>query len=205
MIIDAPKYKKGFTLMETLVAISILMLAIAGPLTVAQKGLSGAAYAKDQITAYYLAQDAVEFVRSVRDTNALRGYTGNGSSIDGDTQRHWLTGLADCAEDGGCIVDSTDFSDIDTYNLVETCGSACPELQYLATDNGQEDGNPLGLYGYAPLSGGTGWKPSGFTRSVYLARDPAFPDIATVTVKVAWVNGTLENEVVLKDFLTKRY
>jgi len=74
------KYKneKGFTLIETLVAITVLMLAVTGPLVISQKGLSAAGYAKDQMTAYYLAQDAMEYVRNVRDTNSVRGVTGIG-------------------------------------------------------------------------------------------------------------------------------
>ena len=62
---------KGFTLVETLVAITILLIAIAGPLTIAAKGLNGAFYARDQIIAYYLAQEGIEYVRNVRDTNSL--------------------------------------------------------------------------------------------------------------------------------------
>ncbi len=61
----------GFTLIETLVAIMILMLAVTGPLVISQKGLSAAGYAKDQLTAYFLAQDAMEYVHNVRDTNVL--------------------------------------------------------------------------------------------------------------------------------------
>ena len=38
----------GFTLIETLVAISLLLIAVASPLTIAQKGLASAIYAKDR-------------------------------------------------------------------------------------------------------------------------------------------------------------
>ncbi|MCR4334259.1 MAG: prepilin-type N-terminal cleavage/methylation domain-containing protein [Patescibacteria group bacterium] len=62
---------KGFTLIETLVAVAIMMLAVTGPLTIAHRGVQSALYAKDQVTAYYLAQDAVEYIRSVRDGNFL--------------------------------------------------------------------------------------------------------------------------------------
>ena len=39
----------GFTLIETLVAIAILMIAIAGPLTVAEKGLTATYYSRNQL------------------------------------------------------------------------------------------------------------------------------------------------------------
>ncbi|MBI2004936.1 prepilin-type N-terminal cleavage/methylation domain-containing protein [Patescibacteria group bacterium] len=93
----------GFTLIETLVAVLLLATAIAGPLTLASKSLTAALVAKDQIIAYYLAQDAIEYVRFARDTNRLSGAT-------------WLTGaggtsvginLNPCLGANGCYLDST--------------------------------------------------------------------------------------------------
>lgn len=114
--------QKGFTLIETLVAVLILSVAIAGPLTIASKGLVTALVAKDQITAYYLAQDAIEFTRFARDTNTLQG--GN-----------WLTGvgaaspinLTTCTNAGGavaCTIDSR-------TNVVTSCPAAiCPVIKF---------------------------------------------------------------------------
>jgi type II secretory pathway pseudopilin PulG len=61
------KNNKGFTLLEALVAISILMVAVSAPITIAQKGLSSAVYSKDQMLASYLAQDAIEYIKNQRD------------------------------------------------------------------------------------------------------------------------------------------
>ena len=52
----ASKANSAFTLVEALVAISILMIAIASPMTLAQKGLSTATQSKDQMIAAFLAQ-----------------------------------------------------------------------------------------------------------------------------------------------------
>lgn len=60
----------GFTIVETLVAIAILMISIAGPLTIAQKGLMAAVYARDQVAASFLAQDAMEWLKNDRDNNS---------------------------------------------------------------------------------------------------------------------------------------
>ena len=74
--------KRGFTLIETLVAISILLLSVSAPLTIASKGLASSFYAREQITAFYLAQDAVEYIRNTRDNNFLSG-------------ANWLKGFPD--------------------------------------------------------------------------------------------------------------
>ena len=63
--------KKGFTLIETLVAITILMISVVGPLTIASKGLVAAAGSRDQVTASYLAQDVMESIKNIRDGDLL--------------------------------------------------------------------------------------------------------------------------------------
>lgn len=64
-------FSKGFTIIETLIAITVLMIAIAGPLTIASKGLTVAASAREQTVGLYLAQSAMEFMKNIRDTNLL--------------------------------------------------------------------------------------------------------------------------------------
>lgn len=60
------------TLIETLVAITILSVAIVAPMSLTIQSLLSAYYARDQVTASNLAQEAIESVRSVRDGNILR-------------------------------------------------------------------------------------------------------------------------------------
>jgi len=104
----------GFTLIETLVAISILLVSIAGPFTIAIKSLSSAVFARDQITAFYLAQEAVEYVRNVRDSNVLAG-------------KDWLSGLSFCLNGRTCTIDAPN-------NAIEECGGGqCAALKYNAS------------------------------------------------------------------------
>ena len=63
------KYNKGFTLLETLVAVAILMVAIVGALSLVSRGLSAAFVAKDQVTAFYLTVEAVEDIKNWRESN----------------------------------------------------------------------------------------------------------------------------------------
>lgn len=65
------KYHGGFTLIESLVALSILMVVLTASLSGVSRSLSDASDIRDRITATYLNQDALEFLRMVRDTNAF--------------------------------------------------------------------------------------------------------------------------------------
>jgi prepilin-type N-terminal cleavage/methylation domain-containing protein len=102
----------GFTLVETLVAIAILMIAIAGPLTVAEKGLSAAIYARDKLIGSYLAQDGMEAIKNIVDTNEI--YIG--STANSDVSDHWITyGGVDLANvSAGC-----------NYNPITKIGNIC--------------------------------------------------------------------------------
>lgn len=105
----------GFTLIETLVAISILMIAVASPLTIAQKGLASAIYAKDQIIASYLAQDAIEYI-----INASGQNVANKSS--------WLDVIKDRC--GTVCSISSDENDFTSSTAIVNCGGSCPVLKY---------------------------------------------------------------------------
>jgi len=62
---------RGFTLIETLVAISLVSVAIVAPMSLVSRSLASAFYARDQVTAYHLAQEGIEAVRAIRDGNIL--------------------------------------------------------------------------------------------------------------------------------------
>ena len=61
----------GFTLVETLVAISIFSVSILGIMSVLASGISHANYAKQKMIALYLAQEGIEYARNIRDTKVL--------------------------------------------------------------------------------------------------------------------------------------
>lgn len=62
---------KGFTLVEVLVAISILLVVVTATLGTASDSLSTTIYAKEQVTAYFLAQEAIEDIKNLRHQNNL--------------------------------------------------------------------------------------------------------------------------------------
>lgn len=152
---------KGFTLVETLVAVSILTVAIMAPMTLTQQSLSSAYYARDQITAYNLAQEGIESVRAVRDGQILAiSKTSNASAID-------LFGPIPINQDF-----TIDGLDTNPSTAMETCASACPNLQL------SPDGS---LYGY-----GAGWAETKFTRTLHASYVGGSQDEILLSVEVSW-------------------
>jgi len=72
---------RGFTLVESLVAISIFTLSLVGILVSLGQGISDTGFAKNKLIAEYLAQEGIEYVRNLRDTyveyslNATTGWS----------------------------------------------------------------------------------------------------------------------------------
>lgn len=172
--------ERAFTLVESMVAISILSLAVTGPLLIAQKGLGSAIYARDQITAFYLAQEAVEYVRNVRDSNRIT------DSAD------WLAHLSECRGGKSCVIDAG-YSSFDHVDAVTECPpEGCPRL-FLDTVKG--------IYGYCGASC-SGWRTTPFTRTVAID-DSIDPDKeAAINVTIAWSTNLFQP---LRTFTVKEY
>lgn len=162
----------GFTLVEAMVAISILTMSLTGPLLIAQKGIGSAIYARDQITAFYLAQEAVEYVRNVRDTNRINSVW-------------WLKQFCPSSDPGCASVNGTftinavysNFTNGDgsvNTNAIGTCAGSCPMLAFDTTNK---------LYGYNSGNGGT-WTPTIFRRTVSITNTAV--DEALISVTIAW-------------------
>ena len=64
---------KGFTLVETLVALVLVTIAMGPVFILATSSLNVAARIEHNLVASSLAQEGVEVVRNIRDTNWLNG------------------------------------------------------------------------------------------------------------------------------------
>lgn len=64
----------GYSLVEVLVAITVLLIALVGPLTIAQSGLKRAINSREQTTSIFFSQEGLEAVVKLREDNALATY-----------------------------------------------------------------------------------------------------------------------------------
>jgi len=110
---------KGFSLLETIVALTVLVIALTGSLTLASQSIRSASIAKNQAVASYLAEEAMEYIRNRRDTNIISGLA-------------WDNGLGPCKRRNGCYVDVPS-------DKIKRCRFSCPLIKYDST---------TGLYRY---------------------------------------------------------
>jgi len=167
----------GFTLVETLAAILLLSIALAGPMVIAQKGLQASLIAKDQDTAFNLAQDAVEYIRFARDSHCL---TANNPA--GCPAASWLTGaggpsLANCiSTDGSATCTLDDFAG----SAAAACSGACSPINYDTSRN---------QYTYTAAGGNV--ISTSYTRTISIRYNASCSgacnkDEASTTVTVSW-------------------
>lgn len=184
IILKSFKINRGFTVLESIVAIFILSLSITGIMGPVQKSLSQATIAKDEVRAFYEAQEAIELVRNLRDKNQLKKYV-NGSTVS------WLDGITQgstplCPIGRTCAVDVYNISTTPLINCGVGWGS-CAALKYHPT---------------AFISGYTaGWVNTNFVREIQFEQIPGFPNEIAVTVRVSWTTGSVTREFKAKTHL----
>jgi prepilin-type N-terminal cleavage/methylation domain-containing protein len=154
------KKEKGFTLIEVLVAIFILVVAVTGPMSAAQNSLKASFLARDQVVAYYLAQEPIEALKNLRNNESLEA-------------NNWIdnSAIAQCFNPSNkqCSfsVDTGDFRSCGSRVFDDEDGLMCDPL---AIENGF----------YVQSNGDE----SKFTRAIFM--NELTPDEAEVTVVVEW-------------------
>ena len=161
------KKVRGFTFIETMVAISLLMTSVAFTVTVIRTNILVSSITKDAVVARFLAQEGIEYTRHVRDSHLVDFEKTDDLTID------WLGGLEACYDGTPCTIDTADPTLID---IISCPAGVCPVLKYNETEN---------RYGY---DSGVGWEDTVFMREIEIA-DPGTGTMNTeaiVTVRVVW-------------------
>jgi len=165
------KNTRGFTLLEALIGISIVVVAITATFGATQNGLQSAVESRDQITAFYLAQEGVEYIRNVRDTNRIHN-------------DDWLKGIAELPSDPcffgkTCIVDAV----LPATNPPVTCSSglalSCPNIRQDLVA-----GSTFGFYGNS-----ASWTTTNFNREIRIDQNVSGREVVVV-VTMKWGNGS---------------
>ena len=189
---------QGFTLIETLVAITILMISVVGPLTIASKGVTAAATSKDQVIASYLGQDAMEYIKNVRDSALKNDSAGGWSTFLTSTLNY--NGTTNCGGGSTCGIETGPSGIGSTYpqGRFISCTVASNCTIYVDSQ--------YSFYTHNTTSSGHSNTQTKFNRTftvtqegITSATSPA--DAALVTVTVSWKNGTVPDQVVLKSIL----
>jgi Tfp pilus assembly protein PilV len=186
------KNVRAFTLVETLVAIAIIMIAIVGPFLEIENALTASYVARDQLIGNSLAQEAVEYVRTMRDGNYLYNHA-NPLVVP---QLWWLQGLngptpgtPDCFANK-CTVDPR------AATPITQCSGACTAPLYINSTT----------HLYNQQSSGVA---SRFIRSIQLcymhgagaACDTNVSNEAKLTVTVSWVTQNKPYSTTIVEYL----
>ena len=165
--------RQGFTLLETMIAIAILLIAVVGPMSIIGGSLRNMYFVRDQMTAINLAQEGVEAVRQVRDTNFLKGDAWAGGFGNGD-----------CTGGLRCLVDTNPL-------VIHKCNGSCTATNLRVYQNPTD-----GLYHqYLAV-------PGGLTSTVFTRRvDTTQVSVNEykVDVTVTWVTGSTPGTIVVSE------
>lgn len=189
---------KGFTLIEVLVAIFVLITAVVVPLTIGSKAFAYSNFVRDQSTASYLAQEAMEYMRLLRDNASL-------DPLTSDAWGDFKSSVLDCnaglgGEKSRCsvIINQSNYQKSDIQqcsgssdNPAEVTGasSGCPTM-FLQKD---------GTYTYDPGSGRS------FVRTIQTFVEGSGTPLERmrVTVTLSWnTNGINERNFSVVNYLT---
>lgn len=165
---------KAFTLVEALIAISIMIVGILSGLVLVTRTLYNSVIIRDRLTASFLAQEGMELVRQIRDTNFLRTLSPGGSG-------NWRDGLST-----GRYIIETNVESGDPIRLVPVE----EEASNLFYDNNYK------IYNYNDL--GT---PTSFNREIQIEDIPDQPNEVRVKVIMRWETKGINFGLTVEDHL----
>lgn len=185
---------RGFTLIETMIAVFILVVAFNGLLGLITNSIYYGRYSKNDIIANYLVQEVLDSVRNDRDTIAFQKIAEVGSGWSGFLSKYGYPNSY-CFSVNGCEIEVASI----TTDIAACSGATgswgalgCRVLNY---DN---DAINQDFYTYKTPTGSV---PSNFKRKINMSINSSLNDQLDITVSVEWLNGTLVRSKTLKTSL----
>ncbi len=156
---------RGFTLLETVIALTVILAAVVGPVALITRGIFSFSFSKNKIIAVNLAQEGLEIIRLIRENNIACDQA-NGPAVwawnndaDGRAMRRMKVG-----------VDMQSFATVQCGNasiVMPQTSISCSDPLLFEVDSFVEN---AGTYGYRS---GT---PTIFRRCVEITSPPGDPD-----------------------------
>ena len=180
--------QSGFSLVETLVAVTILLIVIIGPMTISSQSAKSTSFASEQVIAFFLAQEGAELIHKHRDDFFNRSYSTTTASVY--TSSPWADFKASTVY-SRCVLSSgrgcgiqIDRTSIGTINAIRCSGEACPlyfddtvnsisRSRYTHTSTANTENTP-------------------YRREITL--EPISADEIKVTSRVSWNSGNTRDE-----------
>jgi type II secretory pathway pseudopilin PulG len=159
------KIQGGFTLIETLIAVLILVFAILGPFALSAQSLRASRDARSELVASYLALEGIEIVHNIRDNNS-----GGDLTVERD---EWMEDIISNCNPNGCVPDITEQEPPDVW--APTTLIACPPG--LCPGRSTVYYNPVtGLYRQSSSALAAPWRQTIYTRTLSVVGVPPSPN-----------------------------
>lgn len=177
--------QRGFTIVETLVALMIFTFSIVGLISISSRGILDTSLAKNRMTASYLAQEGLETLRNKRDSAVITNQvlcSAAPNSCSGSTTGTvgWYDFMAAAAScdiaQGGCDIDPLSLN----ITPCQESDSACVIGMNTLT----------GYYGH-----GTSNSTSTIFKRIITLDHSSTNDELEVTVTVTWHQGLSDQKV----------
>jgi prepilin-type N-terminal cleavage/methylation domain-containing protein len=95
-------HEQGFSLVETLVAITILLIVITGPMAISTQTARSTSFSSEQVLAFFLAQEGLEIAQKGRDDIILANFVGEPVSWSNFIDKSTAGDYRHCFSATGC-------------------------------------------------------------------------------------------------------
>ena len=194
-VIRHSSFRAGFTLLETMVALAVLLAALVGPVSLITRGIFAFSFAKNKTVAANLTQEGIELMRAVRDNNIICNV------LNGPAPWEWNRD-----PEGGLLTNTTrevSANSTVTVTCDDASGTVSISTPRLSLFTGQKIkfDSSTGLYGYSGTD-------TIFTRRVEIKSPPDSPDAGIpageqmdVISTVEWNERGIARSVILRERL----